>query len=366
MNKFVALALFALLISISPARAFDLSDGRSVAGPSIPTSGLIQVSGAEHARLRHEAAQQVRSLAARGSDAGALIDAIDAELDPIAREAQWSEWLDLLAASSELQAIEVAALAELEKTLPVAGIPHHEFPARSVTAYALAERASVLLARHARKARARDLAATPDELSTVLDSDPASSAFAAGLEAMERIAPESLARLVETRMARTTLSRAASTVLLKAAEINPDHRGLLIDIVDRGNVATARQALLMAATRDVPELREIAAVALGRSEIGGLALTIARQSRLHPDDFCWTLLGDPALGADAARMLADDSSRLLAEVSLRIHGAPELARLRMLLALRLRGSEASHGLLSTLAESPWLTEQQRREVRSWL
>jgi len=326
---------------------------------------LARVSMTEYARLRRDAGLRIDSLARRVPDAGALIDAIRTEVDPASREAQWNAWLHTVALSDELKPLELQALAELAQSTPTVGIPHHEFPSRTMPAFGLPARARALLTRHAQLGRARDLAGDPDALAAALGADVGSPRFEAGLRALELLSPSSLADIVEAHLNRASGADAESMILLRAAELEPGNGALLADVVRRGDARTARRALVLAMDRSVTALPEIAAAALARGELGGLALAAARQSGMHPDDFCWSLLGDSSLGADAARMLAESSDRLLPEISARLADASGLARLRMLLALRMRDSEASRAMLAELAEAAWLSEQQRREVRSW-
>lgn len=327
---------------------------------------LARISSEDHQRLMREAGLRVRSLAGRQLASDALINAIRSEVDAAAREAQWSAWIDSFAAADELQPRDLEALAALRKSTPIVGIPHHEFPSRTVPAFAVAARAAVLLARHARLSRSRELADRNDELANSLKAPLGSPAFVAGLDALGFVSAESLAGIVEKFRKHERNGLAAARILLKAAEVDSNYWALLPEIVRRGDAATGRRALRLALDLGAPQLPDIAGVALARAELGGLALVAARRSGMHPDEFCWTLLGDPVLGADAARMLAAESNRLFEEISARIEEAPALARLRMLLALRLHGTDASHAMLAELVEATWLSEQQRREVRSWL
>lgn len=341
--------------------------GEDVGVPVESTSpALVRVSAAEYARLRREAAQRIDLLDRQASDAGGLIGEIGSELEPASREAQWSAWLRSVGLSDSLAPLELEALAALRQSTPVVGIPHHEFPSRTVPAFDLPARAAALLTRHQQSSRARDLAGKPDELDAALTAGVGSQRFADGLQALEFLPAESLADVVEAQLEQSSWTRAESMVLAKAAELDPENGTLLTEVVRRGDVRTARRALVLAMYRGIPELPEIAAAALARGQLGGLALTAAAQSGMHPDDFCWSLLGDPSLGADAARMLAESSDRLISEISARIQGTAGPARLRMLLALRLRGSHASRRMLGDLVEAPWLSEQQRLEIRAWL
>lgn len=365
MKALIGLGLLCLVFSISPTGASEEARGRPEAVLSIQARELVRVSAADHALLRHAAVQRIRALSGQGPESVVLVDAIQAEIDPVAREAQWSAWLDALAASGALQPHEIRTLVALKTSAPVVGIPHHEFPSRTMPAFAVAARAAVLLARHARSNRARDLAVRPDELIEALESDPGSPAFQSGLQALEFVSPVLLANVVEIHRQRMPISASVSKILLKAYETAPDQLELLPDIIRFGDARTARRALQVAIDRRLPQLDDIAEAALARSELGGLALIAARQSGMHPDRFCWPMLGDPSLGADAARMLAAESDWLLEEISARVADASGLARLRMLLALRMRDSQASRAMLTEMAEAPWLSEQQRREVRSW-
>lgn len=366
MNRFAESVLIGLLLSVSPAWAEAPIDEHEAALTSAAAPALVRISPADHDRLRAEAARRIRSLTGRGMDSHVLIESIRAEDDPVAREARWSAWLDALASSGQLQARDVLALAELEDSAPVAGIPHHDFPSRTVPAFALAPRAAVLLARHALSSRARELAARPGLLVEALDSEVGSSAFVAGLQALAFVSPALRAEVVDMHRQRRPLAAGSSRILFRAAEVAPEYQHLLPAIVGHGDATTARRALRLAIDRASPQLRAVATAALTRGELGGLALTAATQAGMHPDLFCWALLGDPALGADAARILAAQSDRLLEEIAERIDDASPLARLRMLLALRLRGSENAHSMLGELARASWLSEQQRGEVLSWL
>lgn len=365
MRNSLGSALLCLLLWPPSSLAEDETGSRERESETGPA--LVRVSMMDHARLIQDAELRIRFLVGRGLDSGALFDAIRAEPEPAAREAQWSEWLDSLAVSGAggLLPMEVQTLAALEKASPVVGIPHHEFPSRTIPAFTLAARAAALLARSARLSRAQGLAARPNALAGALKAEIGSPAFGAGLQALELVSPKLLASLVKMQSDGSSYAPSTARIMLKAAEVAPEHFELLPGVVRRGDVVTARRALRLAMDRGTPYLREMAAVALTRGELGGLGLAAARQSGMHPDDFCWKLLGDPALGADAARMLAQESNRLLAEISARVDGADALARLRMLLALRLRATNASREMLTELVEAPWLSAQQRREVLSW-
>lgn len=367
MKAIAAALLLALLTCVSPGQAIPHAGEPTTALASSDAAPPIRVSPAVLARIVQDAAVRMRSLADRATGAEALIDAIATETDPAAREAQWSAWLDTLArTSSEYGPVVLERLAVLADSAPVVGIPHHEFPSRTMPAFSVAGRADALLARHDRLNRARRLAASPEELARALEADAGSPRFDSGLDALALVSPELLSGVVETARRNGIRSGAAARIALAAAKVDSDYSELLPQVVERGETAVAIDAIRLAMDRSVPELREIAVVALGRPELGGLSLAAARQAGMHPDDYCWALLGDLAVGADAARLLAQHSVRLTHTIASRVDKSPPLARLRMLLALRLRDSDAARGLLGELADAPWISEQQRREVRSWL
>lgn len=331
-----------------------------------PRARLVSVSAHDYVQLAAAAKQRVATMAGRGEAPAALVDAIRAEPDSVAREAQWSAWLDSLKAAKLLAPVEIEALQTLADHSPVAGIAHHEFPSRTVPAFQVADRAQVLMARDTVRRRAGELADSPERLMAALDDGPGSQAFAAGLLALEIASSATLSEVVSSYRSGQPMPAGDAQVLLKVAKTDAAFLDLLPEIIAFGDLASARSAVRVAVDLRVETLPEAAAKALDRPELGGLALTAAQHAGMHPDRYCWGLLEDPSLGADAARLLAADSAELVDKIRLRVDSASRPARMRMLLALKLRDSDEARALLAELAGAPWLTDQQRREVRAWL
>lgn len=331
-----------------------------------PQARLMSVSEHDYVELTAAAKQRVATLTGRGAAPAALIDAIRAVPDSLAREAQWSAWLDSRKSAQRLDPVEIETLEMLADHSPLVGIAHHEFPSRTVPAFQVADRARVLLARDAARHRAGELTELPEQLMAALDAGPGSQEFATGLLALEVASSATLSDVVSRYRSGQPMPAGDAQVLLKVAKTDAAFMDLLPEIIEFGDLASARNAIRLAMDRRVEMLPEVAAKALDRSALGGPALTAAQRAGMHPDHYCWGLLDDPSLGADAARLLAAHSAELIDKIRDRVDSASRPARMRMLLALKLRDSEQARELLAELAGAPWLTDQQRREVRAWL
>ncbi|MEX2499201.1 MAG: hypothetical protein WD397_10045 [Wenzhouxiangellaceae bacterium] len=331
-----------------------------------PRARLVSVSEHDYVELTAAAKQRVATMAGRGEAPATVINAIRAVPDSLAREAQWSAWLDSLKAAHLLDPVEIETLETLAGHSAQVGIPHHEFPSRTVPAFQVANRAQVLMARDTARRRAVELADSPEQLTAALDDGPGSQEFATGLLALEIASSATLSEVVSRYRFGQPAQAGDAQVVLKVAKTDAAFMYLLPEIIEFGDVASARNAIRVAVDGRVAMLPEVAAKALDRPELGGLALTAAQRAGMHPDRFCWGLLDNPSLGADAARLLAAHSAELIDEVRHRVESASRPARMRMLLALKLRDSEEARELLAELAGASWLTDQQRREVRAWL
>lgn len=354
MNRFVLLASLALAI---PAT--------SGLGQDTP-AGLVVTPLHGHAELDRAARDRIDAVHRQGKAPAAVIEAIRAVANPLAREAQWNAWLDSLTTIARLDTAQIRALQRLADQPPVLGVPHHEFPSRTVAAYQVADRARALLARDAARRRAAGLAGSPKALVGALDAPPGTRDFTDGLLALEQASARTLSQVVARHRDAVSSSPSAARVLLEAARSDYAYLDLLPRVVAHGDPETARRAIRFGLARQAEVMQEIALEALARPELGGLALRAALQAGMHADAFCWGLLDDPSLGADAARLLAADSEKLIEEIRRRIGSASSPARMRMLLALKLRNSPEARELLVELVEAPWLSEQQEREVRAWL
>ncbi|MGK7294915.1 MAG: hypothetical protein ACNS61_03685 [Candidatus Wenzhouxiangella sp. M2_3B_020] len=295
-----------------------------------------------------------------------LHDAIRDEEDPRLREAMWSQWLDRLARAQTIDESEARALRELVDMRPVVMTGHHEARDLRWPAFRVASRARAMLARRRAAATGAELAADPQALRVALRTGPNAGIPPRALQSALRDAPAPWRRgLAAEFAARADEPRAADAVI---ALFGVD-ASLGLELARVVAVAPSRQArrALRAAIRERPEnFGAIAEAALLRPDIGGLVIEAKRAAGSAVDAFCWPLLSHPHLGGDAARALADDSQRLEQTIRAEFDGAARDSRLRMLLALKLRDTERSLRLLSELADSPSLTEQQRREVAAWL
>lgn len=353
MNRFVLLTSLALVISASAGFSQDKQARLIVA----PLHG--------YSELDRTARDRLEAVSRPGGSPAAVIDSIRAVEEPPAREAQWNAWLDSLNAVKLLAPVQLQALEDLADHSPVLGIPHHEFPTRTVPAYQVADRARVLLARNAARRRAGHLAGSPQALALALEAPPESREFSDGLLALEQASDQTLSSVVAGNLQTVSLRPATAGVLLRAVQIDPAYEYLLPQVIAHGDTETARRAIRFGLARRAEVMPEIALEALARPELGGLALQAARQAGMEADTFCWDLLDDASLGADAARLLAADSEKLIEEIRRRIGSASSTARVRMLLALKFRSSQEARALLTELVEAPWLSDQQKREVRAW-
>jgi hypothetical protein len=283
--------------------------------------------------------------------------------DPALREAVLNQWLDRIAVDPVLNDAERAALQGLVDLQPRVWIQHHEAGGRAMPAFAVAQRARALLEFDRRWQNAGRLVEHPDALLDALRAAPDEDGLTIAALAIERLGPQQR-RVLAARLPDEPASQARDRAALELAGVSAEHESLLTWLVTHAGADEARRALQFAIEISSPELPAIAARASARPELGGLVVEAHDRSGA-PIGPLWGWLDDPDLGADAARVLAERVPGLAAEVRGRIDAASALARLRMLLALRLAGDVESRALLLELAEADWLQPAQREVLQHW-
>ena len=185
--------------------------------------------------------------------------------------------------------------------------------------------------------------------------------------ALEQANTETREQVLQFVLAAPEKHSAAAIARLKLAELDSRYHSQLIAVVHHAPLDLARKALIQAMEDGVVQLDAVVKQAFQRPEIGGLAVAAYEAAGLKQAEMLWDALAQMHLGADAARVLAKTASDLEKRVASSIDTANPIARSRMLLALKLRNTEASHALLARILQSAeWLTAQQRVEVASWL
>lgn len=293
-----------------------------------------------------------------------MFEWIQAEPDPLMKEALLSVWLSSVAASSQPLAFDTAALESLVGTRPVIRIPHHEMVHHSMPAFNIAQRASNLLALQRRHQQAALLTNDSAAWSAAWLQSPDSEQFKAAELAFKNSTvieqQQLISRLQGQLEQRPNLSKALSRMLAHFGH----EPALAADIIQFGTVVDARAVLRMISAHG--NALELAELALTRPEIGGLAIQVWLDNGGVADQKLWSLLDDPYLGADAARALAVHSKTLTTQIQQTIESSKPLARARMLLALKLRNSDASISLLNQLIKAEWMSDAQLQLVSSWL
>lgn len=293
-----------------------------------------------------------------------VFNRIQTETDPALQEAMLDTWLTSQTRKASNTPDEIQALETIRDMQPVVWIPHHEMVHHTMPAFNIALRARNLLQFRDRQNQARDLVSDLDQLIDAFSAEKGSERFLAAEIAGSQMAETQRFELVRHFQQQLPQNPQAAHVLVSLAAVGEMHATTMTDIVRLGHPSAARQALRM--TMGKAEGHLLAEQALSRPEIGGLAIEAWLKSGGDADDRLWPLLADPDLGADAASALAAHSGQLIERIESSIHDAAPMARLRMLLALKLRNDEASRALLQRLLEAEWLSPQQQMEVASWL
>lgn len=293
--------------------------------------------------------------------------AIESERDVAMREAMWSAWLDRLALRRGLETSEIEALTVAVSIRPRTFIRHHEAPHRAQPAFRVAARAAALLRRESIRRRAAELADAPGAaLDALLRSEPASDGFRAAILALVESPAAERGRAAEELRRRVGVSPTAAAALIELYRADPGFERELKRVVVEAGAPMARRALRAAIEQRAEGLAGLARAALARGGLGGLDVAAWVAAGGDVDAVCWALLDDPASGLEAARALARSSGRLVATVRARFGSAGKLARSRMLLALRLRGSDRSRALLEELAGGGLLSRSELEAVTAWL
>lgn len=349
-----------LLLVLALATALAAAHGPS----SVPLRSAVRALD----ERAHAALVQAADALLSASSAGprALPQAIDAiELQhPALAEAVWSRWLDRVAAAPVLLDTERAALERLVDRAPVSWIEHHEAGLHAMPAFAVAERARALLDFDRRWRAAAALLDRPDRLIRAITASVAAEAveFEVIELALQQAGPGMRAALIR-QLPFAAPSVARDRALLQLARLERAGQ-LLPALVADSTPWIAQQALIEAMEQGGSALVDAAAQAAARPELGGLAVE-AHVRAGGALERLWDWLGDPDFGADAARVLAAEDALLVDRVRARIERAAPLARLRMLLALRLADRADADRLLAELEDADWLQPAQREVLQAW-
>lgn len=340
--------------------------------------GAIDAQQTALHRHAHDAASDVRLRSLVGAAASVLARSeaampetplhvvIDQEENPGLREAMWSQWLDRLARARSIGESEIRVLRGLVEMRPIVMTGHHEMPNVQWPAFRVASRARAALKRHEAAVRATELAADRQALAAALRTGAGAGVDRRALQPALRAAPAAWRRSLAAEFAARAEDPAAADAVIALFGVDSSLGGELVRVIADAPPGRARRALRVAIRERPENFGTIADAALRRPEIGGLVIEAKRAAGSDVDAFCWPLLSHRQLGGDAARALAEDSQRLEETIRREFDAAARDARLRMLLALKLRGTRSSLRLLAELADSSSLTEQQRREVAEWL
>lgn len=321
-------------------------------------------SSADSARILSHSAGIEKRISAPEETSLEVFDRIRTEADPALQEAMLNVWLSGQAEKERNTLDEINALETLRERQPVVWIPHHEMVHHTMPAFNIALRAQNLVQFRDRQNQARRLVNDFDQLIEAFSAENGSEQFQAAEIAGRQVAETRRFELIRHFQRQLPKNPRAAHALVSLAGAGDMYPAALADVVRLGHLSAARQAIRMTMGR--ADSRFLAEQALSRPEIGGLAIEAWLESGGDADARLWPLLADPDLGADAANALAIHSGELIERIESSIHQAAPVARLRMLLALKLRNSAASKALLQRLLEAEWLSQQQQMEVASWL
>ncbi|MDX1626669.1 MAG: hypothetical protein R3323_09150 [Wenzhouxiangellaceae bacterium] len=290
-------------------------------------------------------------LDASGPQAGAEARAarILGEPDPVLAEALASVWIDRVVSRDRYDDTERKVLRRLEAREPAILVPHHEHPGRWMPALQVGRRAANLLDHARRLDRADVLADDGRALREALLAGEEPRVVDLVIDRLEAADRPALATWLLPRIGSgSAIDRAALRLGRTASDAD-----LLQVLVEAGNVDAARAALLHGIDSAHADLALMAESALGRPEIGGLAVSaLLAADPEQGRDRLWGLLGSEAFGADAARRLAAEPADLVAGVEEAWGGASPLARLRMRLALQLAATPETLELAATIGREP--------------
>ncbi|MEM7054305.1 MAG: hypothetical protein AAF446_07115 [Pseudomonadota bacterium] len=369
--KTALLLLFGLIIS-SESWAVELSEKQLMYLKQTAASELRQI---ESQRLSVQSqsvfdhadrvAESTASLTRRASnDKPLLMRHIDQLDDAALREAMLDQWLSKQLQKPANSDQELAVLESLTRETQHVLISHHEMPGHTMPAFNVAQRSRNLLAFRQRQLEARTMADNHESLIAALQAAPESETFYTATLAAESLSHRQKLELITHFHLELISDPFAAQALLALLDRNAPEPNVLSDVITHGDLTSARRAVRTIGTE--AHFQPVAEQALARPEIGGLAIQAWLATGGDSDQKLWPLLDDPSLGVDAARALAAHSNRLIETIEAEINSANPTARARMLLALKLRDSQASRSLLEQLLSADWLSQQQRAEVASWL
>ncbi len=338
-----------------------------LAAGSVSAAAGDVLEPAELATLRVEAGAALVAAAGPPGSASAAARALqraDAEPDPARREAMLWTWLrDWVGPDPSFEPSR-AALERLTTVPQTVLTVHPDHPGHSHTAFNVATLAANRLAEQQVRRLAETYRDRPDRITDGLAAPADGPEFRAALRALDAASAES--RNAVLRALDRTTSKGGSP---GAAQLALVRKGLLPPERLESLVALAEPPLALSALREAVRRGEavdpVVRNALDRPELGGLAVHHAARSRdTRLRARVWGLLDDPVRGADAALALAVTAPDLETRIDREFDAAPELARLRMLLALNLRDTSSSRELLARLGAGR-LTAAESKVVERW-
>jgi hypothetical protein len=287
------------------------------------------------------------------------------ESDPAYREALLHIWLSEYIGPAPTDEPNAARFRRLLDSEPVVRVEHHDHPEHAVPAFNIAGLTRNRIGEQRIRIRGRELALEPASIPAALLSTHDPTEFRAALHALETVDPAIRSALFADPN-RSFLKRpAGAEATLALAERGWLPADALVPLIEEADPEIALRAFRQSRSHDAP-LRTLALDrALERPDLGGLPIADAAQ---HTDpklrEAVWDLLDEPQRGADAALALARYADDLEARIDAGFDDAEPRARLRMLLALRLRSTPSSRAFLQQL-RTQRLSSAEVRATEAW-
>lgn len=287
------------------------------------------------------------------------------EPDPARRQARFHVWLTEYIGPAPVDEPDAEHLHRLLEVVPAVAVQHHDHPEHARPAFNIAGLAGNRIVEQEIRARSRELLRAPESIQAALLSPDEREEFRAGLLALDALEPAARAALFADPH-RSFLKRpqgaAATLALVERGWLTAD---MLLPVIEQAEPQMALRAFRQSRTHGQEVGRRAVESALARPELGGLPVAEAAKAadpKLRAT--VWSLLGDAQRGADAALALARHDDALEARIDAGFDAAGPLARLRMLLALRLRATPSSLALLDRL-RSQRLNSTEFEATEAW-
>jgi hypothetical protein len=360
------LALMLPLAAIGADARITIQPSASSAAPD--TSGLVLAEPERFEWIGRARADLAAATNGPGTDGDrqqlAFLRALD-EQDPARREVMLHVWLTDYIGPAPAEEPNVVRLGRLLDIEPVLRVRHHDHPEHSRPAFNIAGLARNRINEQQIRLRSHELAREPDSIPAALLSPDEPTEFRAGLLALERLEPTDRAAVFADPLGSVLKRPGGAEATLALVDRGWLAADALLPLIEQADPELALRAFRMSRSQ-APELRRRALErALDRPGLGGLPVAEAlNKSDAKLRDTAWSLLDEPERGADAALALARHGDELEARIDAEFDHAAPRARLRMLLALRLRDSPSSLALLKQL-RSQRLTAAEQRATAAW-